>query len=464
MPDFEPFITLTGSVANELLLFAAIGFLIGGIDDLVIDLIWFGRTAWRRLTARGRRLPDSLAALPPVEPGLIAVFVPAWREARVIGPMLKTALARFDHPSYRIYVGCYPNDRPTIDAAAAVAEADPRIRVVVLAQPGPTTKADCLNGLWRAMLSDEQADGRRVKAIVFHDAEDVVHSAELRIFDAMIGRFDLVQLPVLPLIDPQSQWVSGHYCDEFAESHGKGLIVREAMGAAVPAAGVGCAFSRDILARIAVEKGGLPFAADSLTEDYELGLRIAEMGGRGTFVSLPAEAGGRPVAIREHFPATFDDAVAQKARWMAGIALDGWDRLGWHGGWAERWMRLRDRRGPLAAVILFAGYVGLLALAVHYALVWVSGGVRAPLRPLMEALLLANSGLVIWRLAMRFGFVTRAYGWRQGLRAVPRAIVANVIAMFAARRAVARYLLTRREGRLVWDKTRHSFPDTVPAE
>jgi adsorption protein B len=33
----------------------------------------------------------------------------------------------------------------------------------------------------------------------------------------MIDRFDLVQLPVLPLVNPQSRWVSGHYCDEFAE-------------------------------------------------------------------------------------------------------------------------------------------------------------------------------------------------------------------------------------------------------
>jgi hypothetical protein len=36
---------------------------------------------------------------------------------------------------------------------------------------------------------------------VLHDGEDVVHSAELRVLDCLIQRFDLVQLPVLPLID-----------------------------------------------------------------------------------------------------------------------------------------------------------------------------------------------------------------------------------------------------------------------
>lgn len=466
MPVIEWSTGITGVIANELLLFAAIGFLVGGLDDLLVDLIWIVRLIWRRLFVFSRHQKMSLDTLPPGKPGWLAVFVPAWDESEVIGKMLTEAIRRFDHcQTVLIYVGCYPNDQPTIDAVRAVPDPDSKIRLVVLPTTGPTTKADCLNTLWQALLLDERRGGNRAKAIVFHDAEDVVHSGEMRIFDSLMDRFDLVQLPVLPLINPQSRWVAGHYCDEFAESHGKGLIVREAIGAAVPSAGVGCAFSRTMLERIAEEKGGRPFEAESLTEDYELGLRIAEMGGRGIFVSLPAEDGGRrPVAVREHFPATFDDAVAQKARWMTGIALSGWDRMGWRGGIAEKWMRLRDRRGPLAAVVLFAGYVGLLALAAQYVLILFAGLPRPGVTPLMESLLLVNSMLVVWRLSMRFGFVTWAYGWQQGLRSVPRAVVANVIAMFAARRAVARYVLTKRNGRVVWDKTRHMFPDAVPAE
>lgn len=455
---------VAGIVAHELLLFAAIFFLIGGIDDLLIDLIWIARAFYRRLFVFTRHRRTNLATLPPAKPGWIAVFVPAWQEAEVIGQMLRTALSRFDHPAYRLYVGVYPNDHETMQIVGAVAAQDDRVCMVVNAKPGPTTKADCLNSLWRRMLHDERVGGIRVKAVAFHDAEDVVHSGELRIFDTLIERFDLVQLPVLPLVNPKSRWISGHYVDEFAESHGKGLIVREALGAAVPSAGVGCAFSREALMKIAQQKGGVPFEEDSLTEDYELGLRIAEMGGRGVFVSLPTEKGGAPVAIREHFPATFEDAVTQKARWMAGIALSGWDRLGWKGGFAERWMRLRDRRGPFSGVVLFAGYIGLLALGVHWLLILITDAPRPVLGPWMQFFLLANSALVTWRMVMRFGFVTKAYGWRQGLRAVPRAVVANIIAMFAARRAVKRYLLSRKNGQVVWDKTTHMFPDTVPAE
>src|SRR3546814_12027645 len=73
---------------------------------------------------------------------------------------------------------------------------------------------------------------------------------------------------------------------------------------------------------------------------------------------------GDLVCTREYFPATLTAAVRQKARWMTGIALAGWDRLGWQGSLAERWMRFRDRRGPLAAVILCCAYAAILLFGV----------------------------------------------------------------------------------------------------
>ncbi len=278
-----------------------------------------------------------------MRPGRLAIFVPAWDEAGVIGRMLVHAQAAFGEADYRLYVGCYPNDPATI--AAVRAAAGPRVRLVIGPAPGPTSKADCLNRIWERMLADEPADGVAFKAVVLHDAEDVVHSAELALFDALIERHDLVQLPVVPLIDPGSRFVSGHYLDEFTEAHGKELVVRAGLGASLPSAGVGCAISREALAALAADCGA-PFDPDSLTEDYELGLRLRMLGRRGAFVRLPAGPGRGVIATREYFPATLDAAVAQKARWMTGIALAGWDRLGWAGGLAERWMRLRDRQSP----------------------------------------------------------------------------------------------------------------------
>ncbi|MDB5712783.1 MAG: glycosyl transferase family protein [Sphingomonadales bacterium] len=449
-------------VARELMLFSVIGFLIGGADDLLIDLIWLVRTTARQLTVY-RRQPrsDSATLAKPRAPGRGVIFIPAWDEGNVIGQMLAHTVAAYGEQDYRIYVGCYPNDMPTQLSVLAVNDA--RIRMVVGTVAGPTTKADCLNTLWQALAGDEGSEGWRAKSIILHDAEDLVHSGELGVFDTLIERFDFVQLPVLPLVDARSRWISGHYIDEFAEAHGKTIVVREAIGAGIPAAGVGCAFARDMMQRIADLRGGNPFDHDSLTEDYELGLRVAELGGRGVFVRLRHPGGGL-VAVRAHFPTTLDDAVRQKSRWIAGIALSGWDRLGWHGGVAESWMRLYDRRALANATVLLTAYT---AMALTLALRLSSYGLSIPgnpITPLMQVCLMFSGALLGWRMVMRFTFVTRAYGWREGLRAVPRTFVSNLVAVMAARRAVSIYLRMRRDGVVRWDKTAHAFPLVIPAE
>lgn len=164
------------------------------------------------------------------------------------------------------------------------------------------------------------------RMVVFHDAEDMVDPAALRLLDRAVATSDFVQLPVLPLPQPNSRWIGSHYCEEFAEAHGKGLVVRDALGAALPAAGVGCAVSRTALARLAAARGGTnPFETESLTEDYELGLRIADQGGRCRFVRA-RHTNGELVATRAYFPAWLDHVVRQKTRWIHGIAFQGWDR------------------------------------------------------------------------------------------------------------------------------------------
>ncbi len=449
--------------AREMLLFAGVGLFLGGIDDLLVDLIYIGHRI-----RHGGRARLTLATLPsPRIAGRIAVFVAAWDEVAVIGEMLTTALDRYDHDHYRIYVGAYPNDRGTIDAIAMVAERDPRIRLVIGPRDGPTTKADCLNTLWHALGHDDLRDGahqdRPTKAVVIHDAEDVVHAKELRVFDSLIERYDVIQLPVLPLIHRRARLVSGHYADEFAESHGKQIIVRTALGAAMPLAGTGCAIAPAFLAMIAKARGGDPFDATSLTEDYELGLRLAELGARGIFARVADEAGG-VVAVRAYFPGTLSGSVRQKTRWMMGIALAGWDRTGWGRprAVADHWMRMRDRRGPLAVVILAVGYLAiptwLLSLLLH-----ARAGVASPYAngayPIAFWLLVANVALLSWRLIMRMIFTGRCYGAREGFWAVPRFLVGNLVSLIAAPRAVFVYIGMLRGAAPVWDKTQHEFPD-----
>ncbi len=453
---------LIEAATRELLLFAAIGFAIGGIDDLAIDMIYIVRRGWRLLTGRTQQRLDLAELTATRQRGPIAVFVAAWDEAAVIGAMLSAALARLDYDDYRIYVGAYPNDRPTIDAVSLVAARDARVRLVIGNVPGPTTKAACLNTLWHALLRDEAAQGVQTMAIVLHDAEDVVHPAELRVFAALIGRYQAVQLPVLPLVDRGSRLVSGHYCDEFAEAHAKQLVVREALGAALPLAGVGCAIARETLGAVAVLRGGDPFDATSLTEDYELGLAIAAQGGDGIIARVREHPGGPLVAVRAYFPATLDAAVKQKARWMIGIALAGWDRIGWGKRFSpsEYWMRMRDRRAPLSVLVLAAAYLALIGWAISAALDLGAGRPIGGL-PLPGLLVTLNLCLLGWRLAMRAVFTGAAYGFGEALWSLPRALVSNLIALLAARRAITRYVAMLRGRAIIWDKTAHVFPETL---
>jgi adsorption protein B len=456
MPPFALFLT---ELTAELALFAAAGFFLFAIDDLAVDILYFLRSGWRTLGVYSR-FPRAFAGTlsAPIRPGWFAVFIPAWDEAAVIAPMLRATLARFDHDDYRLFVGHYRNDPATQAAIDSVR--DPRIVGVEVDADGPTTKADCLNRIYDALIAYEAACGRTAKAIVLHDAEDVVHPLELKLFDRMIERAGAVQLPVVPLIDPDSTWVAGHYADEFAESHVKELVVREAVGAAVPLAGVGCAIERVALSRLAARHDGRPFAGGSMTEDYEMGLRLGAIGVKTMFVRIPAEPGNRAVvASRGHFPSTIGASVRQKARWIGGIAFAGWDRLGWRGGLGERWMRMRDRRGPLAALLLFTGYGAAFLWAQVGIAASMGAPVEVPVSPALAWLLSINAWLLGWRLAMRFAFTTAAYGLGQGLLSLPRTIVANLIAILAARRAL---MIHSNGGATRWDKTHHIFPTELP--
>ena len=436
---------------HELLLFAAVFFLIGALDELAMDGAW----AWLRLTGRVRnsRVERGEISGRTLE-GPAAVLIAAWQEAQVLEFTIAHALAAWPQSEVRLYVGCYVNDAATLEAAMRGAGDDGRVRLVVHGCEGPTTKADCLNRLYAAIEADEARSGRDFRLVLLHDAEDMVDPAGLALLDQALTHADFVQLPVLPEPQRHSRWVGSHYCEEFAEAHGKAMVVRGALKAALPAAGVGCAFARSMLARIAERRGEGPFSTESLTEDYELGLRIKAAGGRAHFLRVRGED-GQLVATRACFPARIDYSVRQRARWIHGIALQGWDRLGWAGGPGELWMRLRDRRGPLTALVLFTAYL-MLAMAI---VLWVGGAVWIvrpwEADPLLALLLAANLASFVWRAVMRFAFTAREYGWREGMWAVVRIPVANVIAIMAGRRALVAYVRTLRGAAPRWDKTFH---------
>ncbi len=56
----------------------------------------------------------------------------------------------------------------------------------------------------------------------------------------------------------------------------------------------------------------------------------------------------------------------------------------------------------------------------------------------------------------RFAFTTREYGVAEGLRAILRIPISNLIAIIAGRRALFAYLHTLNGVAVRWDKTEHS--------
>ena len=497
---FDTILYILGLIHTELLLFCVIWFLIGGIDDLLVDGIWMIRWCYRRLTVYRHKIPMDIQAF--ISKYAInyatlrenhnlyseyhAIFVPAWNEAKVIGDMLNGCKHAWMHSdiAHRIYVGCYPNDNDTIAQVIKAARNNINISLILCANDGPTTKADCLNQLWRAMLRDELKLGIKAKSIILHDAEDRPHEDSLMIFDRLIGKNDIIQLPVIPLAAHGSQIISGHYCDEFCESHGKAMVVREALGASLPLAGVGCAIERNCLGRWASRKNGLPFAGDSVTEDYELGIQIGSAG-RGTIMVRMKDRDGQLIGTRSYFPTTMEAAIKQKSRWVMGIALSGWDRLGWANAayhnqkhaiaierrtstakqyplrlplnLGENWMRLRDRRSIFAAFTVCCAYI----LALLSGLLWIAqyAGYYSfdPLSNIMQSMLLCSSFLLFWRFLMRSAFSYYHYGIAQACYVLPRMVVSNVISILAARRAVAIYCKYCLGYSMIWEKTRHEI-------
>ncbi|WP_179504234.1 MULTISPECIES: glycosyl transferase family protein [unclassified Sphingomonas] len=456
---------------RELLLFAAVWLAIGACEEWGIDALW----AWLRATGRTRtaHLPQGWAARADWHArgahggalrGVAAVFVPAWAEAPVVATMVEHCLAAWPHADLRLYVGCYRNDPETLAAVMRSAH-DPRLRIVVHDRDGPTTKADCLNRLYAALLADEARSGARVRSVIVHDAADMVHPGALGLLDAALDHADFVALPVRPEPQPGSRWIAGHYCDEFAEYQAKTMVVRGWLGGGLPAAGVGCAIARPAIAAMAAlgaDAGGRggPFAADSLTENYEFGLALAEIGCTSRFLLVRDEA-GQLIATRKFFPARLDAALRQKTRWMHGIALQGWDRMGWRASLPDLWMRLRDRRGPMVAMVLAVVYA-LLVLTPILSLARSHGLVPVHRRdPAVTALLVFDGVAIAWRMALCALFTAREYGLAEGLRAIVRIPLRHAIAIVAARRAVTAYLATLNTGTVTWDHTAHC---AVPAQ
>lgn len=470
-------------ILRWMLILSAVGFLISGVDDLYVDLYFYIRRLHRKLFVERKypKLTEDDLRRPPEK--ATAMMIPAWDESAVIGRMLEHALRWVDYQNYEIFVGTYPNDEATMLAVAAVQETDPRVHRIVCPHNGPTNKADCLNWVYEGIRLHEKQAGKRFEVFLVHDSEDIVHPLSLKLMNYLIPRVHMVQLPVVPLEMPLHHLTAGTYLDEFAEFHTKDLLVRERVAGMIPSAGVGTGFSREALDDLADNKRNQLFNVETLTEDYDFGFRLKELGKRSILLQFAIErtqvvqAGWfrkreklkkvkELVATREFFPARFRDAVRQKTRWIFGIVFQGWSQIGWVGDAKMRYMIWRDRKALFSNFLNIVGYILVLLWAATYAYSWLVTGLGAGSVPNLVSrpswlwdLIVIDTILMFHRAIQRVLALARVSNWKQALMSVPRMIWGNIINFRAVWGALLLFLKWRTTGKAIpWAKTAHAFP------
>jgi adsorption protein B len=453
LPVWHLPISLWGVDRVMLVCFAplAIGILLSGLDDMALDVAWAYTWLKKKLGPRPDLFPPGNLQLDIAPRNRIAMLVPLWHEHEVIANMLEHNLRAIRYRDYHVFAGVYPNDRLTQEAVAGVCARFPNVHLAICPHDGPTSKADCLNWIYQHLQVYEEQQRQRFEVVVIHDAEDLIHPDEFSWINFYSGRFDFVQTPVLALPTPFIAFTHGVYCDEFAEYHTRDMPLRPALGGFLPSSGVGTAYRREALEKLAGKFSNRIFEPESLTEDYENGLKLFRLGCSQAFVPLARAAPADFCATREYFPQTWYAALRQRTRWVTGIALQGWQRYGWAGKPGEVYWLWRDRKGLIANPLSFAANV--LTLYGLATAMWTR------LTPLSARLALVTIALQALRTGVRMVCVARIYGPRFALGVPFRAVYANALNSAATFQAVARYAIARWNHQpLKWLKTDHSFP------
>jgi adsorption protein B len=451
---------------------------ISSVDDVFVDVYYWGLKIFGNKHERARARALDIATIDFVAERPFAIMVPAWKEFEVIFSMLAANSRLLRYENYQFFVGVYRNDPQTIAEVEKAQRSIKNLNMVVVPRDGPTSKADCLNEVIAAIFDYEIKSKITFAGIAMHDAEDLIHPHELKLFNLLIGKYDFIQLPVFSFNQPLREFVAGISMDEFAEVHTKDLVVREHVSGVVPCAGVSACFSRRSMAML-VEYNGVPFDTSCFTEDYDVAFRMHELGLQTTFVSHPVdytidmEQGSdapvyvpirRPIATREFFPKELRASYRPRARGQLGIVFQGSAAHGWVGSIGTKYFLMRDRKGMATSYIVMAAYFVLANLVLnelYFQFIAPGGMVRFEIlnHPYVITLFLVNFFFLIWRVAHRMYFTAKIYTVRQGLMAAPRLIVANFVNFFASCRAIRIYVHHRVTGApLVWDKTTHSYP------
>jgi cellulose synthase/poly-beta-1,6-N-acetylglucosamine synthase-like glycosyltransferase len=292
------FASLLGSVTTMWLLRPeafglAVMSLAYGLFVLVIGL----RIAAAIAAMASRRDPGDDKVQPDADLPLLTVLAPMLREGPVVRNFVE-AVSSLDYPASRIEVKLLVegDDAETLDALEGLALPE-HFEVLPIPPCEPRTKPKALNfGMSYA----------RGEIIAVFDAEDIPSPGQPR--EAMLafarGGHDLavVQAPLVAHNGGRS-WIAGQFALEYAIHFGVWLPFLTRLGWPMLLGGTSNYIRRSWLDRVG---GWDPW---NVTEDADLGIRIARAGGKSAMIRLPTLEEG-PVKIEVWLP--------QRTRWLKG--------------------------------------------------------------------------------------------------------------------------------------------------
>lgn len=240
---------------------------------------------------------------PPAPTGYLPIYtvmVALYDEAAAV-PGLAKALCALDWPETRLDVLILMEQGDGVTQAAAAAVRWPAgTRRLVLPPGSPQTKPRALNfGLHHA----------RGRYVCIYDAEDRPGPSQLKAafaaFEHAPDPLACVQAPLVAFNRRQS-WIAAHWSLEYAIQFSRLLPAQARLGLPILLGGTSNHFDAQVLRQLGA------WDAWNVTEDADLGIRIARLGYGTTTIDVPT---------LEEAPETLGVWTAQRSRWLKGFIV-----------------------------------------------------------------------------------------------------------------------------------------------
>ncbi len=286
---------------------------------------------------------------PPTHLPVYTVLVPLYREIAVLDQLLH-ALLSIDYPPQLLDIKLVIEKTDLAMRRALAARSLPaHVEIIAVPPVGPRTKPKALN----YALAFARGD-----LLTIYDAEDIPHPGQLRAAAAAFAAADprtVCLQAELAFYNPNENWLSRQFTAEYAWLFRRLLPALARLGLPLMLGGTSNHFRTDALRRAGA------WDAYNVTEDADLGLRLARLGYRTGMLSS---------RTWEEANCALGNWMQQRARWLKGW-MQTWlvhmrapwrlhRDLGWRGFWVTQAVLL----GVIASALFHPLFLGLTCWSI----------------------------------------------------------------------------------------------------